>query len=121
NPIGALVLVEVRFNEAPVKDQPGKVHIAMTGFVFTANIEGHLEVDPVTAKLTFVPDNKGQPDTFPWVFVPPDQAVDKISLKLKNWLKTQSPALRLDKAEIEGNTLFLRLKTCTGPTDPACS
>jgi hypothetical protein len=115
NPAGAMVQLEVKFTE----ENQG-VEIIWKSFIFTARMTGTLRVDPNNSELIFDADNPDQPNSFPWAFAPPTKAVQKISGKLKGWLSTQDPAQKITKAEIEGNTLYLRLKACAAG-EPACT
>ncbi len=119
NPLGALVPADVSFVEAPDKNPKGVITIRMQAFVFTATMTGTLQVDPVSGNLEFVADKKSQVGSFPWFFIPPDKVTEKLSAKLKTWLKEQNPAQRLDDVYIEGNTVFLKLRNCQ-PGEIAC-
>jgi uncharacterized membrane protein len=112
NPLDGVFPTDVSFVEAPDKNPKGVVTIRMQAFVFTATITGTLQVDPVSGDLEFVADNKRQLGSYPWLFIPPDKVVQKLSIKLKAWLKEQNPQQRLDDVYIEGNTVFLKLRNC---------
>ncbi|HEX2914622.1 MAG TPA: hypothetical protein VH186_27720 [Chloroflexia bacterium] len=114
NPVGAFVQTEVRFSEEQQKTQ-----IRIKSFFISADITGTLTVDPDKGTLLFIPDKKGQENSFPWMFAPPNKVAERISGRLKPWLVSQSPPQRMDKAEIEGNTLFIRLRACR-LNEPAC-
>jgi uncharacterized membrane protein len=110
--IGSFVQLEVRFTE-----QDQKATVYMRSFFLSADLKGSLQINP-KGNLIFVADKPGQPTSFPWTFAPPTQVVDKINTRLRTWLGPQN--LGMDKAEIEGNTLFIRLKTCKA-NDPGCN
>ncbi len=123
NALPSVFKVEVRFYEdLPVAGKPDEkqlVVIKLTSFFVTAEMRGHLQVTPDTGELIFKSEpNPKQSESFPWFFASPEKFVkDKITKKLKGWLAPQNQ--RLDKAEIEGNTLYLRLKPC-GTNDLGC-
>ena len=112
NPLGPLAQMQLSFTEPHQT-----VAIKLTSWFFSTTLMGHLSVSPTSGDLVFQADDPKQLNTFPWFFLPPDQLAQRLSPKLKTWLARQSQ--RLDKAEIEGNTLFLRLKACV-PGEPAC-
>ncbi len=105
NPVGALVQLHLEFTE-PAQS----IVINLKSWLFSADMRGKLEVVAETGDLVFKADNPQQLNSFPWFFLPPDQLVQRLNPKLKAWPAGQNQ--RLDKAEIEGHTLFLRLKAC---------
>ncbi len=111
-----LVQVETRFKEAGQQ-----VQINLKSFFVQADLIGSLEVNSGgNLVFNYQPDKKGQGDSFPWLFAPPKEVVDKLNLKLRAWLRTQQPPSKMIKAEIEGDTLFIRLAPCAIPVDPVC-
>ncbi len=115
NPFSAFTQLQVQFQE-----ENQRVVISMRGLFISSEIKGQLGVNPINGDLLFISEKKGQEDSLPWLFAPPDMAVDKISSKLKRLLISQNPPQRLESALIEGNTLFLKIKACV-VKDPACT
>lgn len=117
NPVRWLVEPEIEFLEAP---QTVEVKIKGSLFPFPpVSIAGHIVVDPIVGNVTFVAEDPEELKTFPWIFCPPDKVMQKINIKVRRWLANQNPRQQIVLAEIEGNTLFLRLKECTA-SEPNC-
>lgn len=103
NPVEAIAKAEIHF------DEPGqKTAIHLKILFYSADIVGRLEVSPTTSDLSFKADQPDQLKSFPWFFLPPDEVVQRLNAKLKDWLTKQGQ--RLTASQIEGNTLYLRLK-----------
>ncbi len=82
----------------------GKIPIFDTKNDF-AVLRGRLIVE--NNELKFVADDPGQPNSFPWQLLPPDQMVKRLNPKLKNFASTQFRGQKLEQARIEGNTIYL--------------
>lgn len=126
-PVSPLRVEQNSFNAAILQDSPLAV---INGQLFAEVEFNELEEWPVTIKLhffslppftmkgkvvvvngqlKFVPQDKGQPGSFPWLFMPPTDVVDHINGKLQSWLNSQSNRPSLDCARVEGNTLYINL------------
>lgn len=102
NPLAAAVKITVKFSEDTQNTQ-----ITMNYLIFSSTLNGTLFLNPATGDLDFKAKNM---NAFPWFLVPPDRIAKAISKNLKPWLAKQGQ--RMDRIEIEGNTLFIRLKSC---------
>ncbi len=114
NPVAGVGQIEVRFQE---DTQLTEIRIKV--FLFSLAIRGQTTVDNA-GNLIFIAKDPPNSDTFPWVFAPPNKMVDHINKRLRVWISQQAPSTRIQKVEIEGTTLFIRLAQCTFG-DPACN
>ncbi len=107
NPLNKFVNIKVDFQE----QEQQRVTLTLETTIFSnritlGSITGH--IIPRNGNLTFESNKLNQQNEFPWFFFPPDRVVQRMSEKINAKLKGQGQ--QIEKAEIEGNTLFLRKK-----------
>lgn len=107
SPLGAInaqLSAEVEFDETAAWPVVIKLHVfslppmTMDGKIIVQNNQ-----------LVFVPRDKGQPGSFPWLFMPPTDVVKHLNDKFQAWLNTQSNRPQLQCTRVEGNTLYINL------------
>ena len=116
NPIPTLAQLEVRFHE---QGQETELRLHQPLFNLGLTMRGQLSVNN-RGDLIFKAVDPPHADTFPWLFAPPDQVTSELSKRLRNWLKLQGSPQRIERVEIEGTTLFIRLAACRSG-EPACN
>ncbi len=137
NPVNGIVEIGFKFKESPTvkrdafgqriaSNDPndltdhGTVETELRWWFISVKTEGKLRVDKDTADLLYVPAEPDELNRFPWFFMPPDQLIKTpngrplktgLSDKIKDWLKPQR--LRMVDTYIEGNTIYITVRTCT--------
>jgi hypothetical protein len=110
-PLVVFVRPKVEFSEQP--NDVGLTTVSFNFLSFNLSLKGQVKVDPAKG-LVFVAENRNKLSQFPWNFLPVDRVVAALGKRIGEAAKTQN--LALDRAEVEGNTLFIRLKPCSGTT-----
>jgi hypothetical protein len=115
NPLAAFTQIEATFSEA---NQDMQLRLRAFGF-FDFYVQGQFEVTAETGDLILT---KGKFGDFPWFFAPPNKVVEKLNIKIKQKLREIQGAnvpLRMSRAVVEGNTLYILLENCKS-NDRAC-
>jgi hypothetical protein len=108
-PLVIFVRPKVEFSEQ--SNDVGVTTVSFNFLSFNLSLKGQVKVDPAKG-LVFVAENRSKLSQFPWNFLPVDRVVAALGKRIGGAAKTQN--LALDRAEVEGNTLFIRLKPCSG-------
>ena len=116
NPLAAFAIADVHFREQGQETEFGIrqpfVNIALT-------MRGQLKLNE-NGDLYFKATDPPDPQTFPWLFAPPNQVVEHLNKNLRKWIRQEAPNNRISRVEIEGTTLFVRLVACK-PEEKGCN
>jgi hypothetical protein len=114
NPVMAILNPQIQFNEP---SQKFVIRLNPPFALPSTSARGSVNV--TDGNLQIMPDEADK-NSLVWYFLSPQALSKHLTNALRGWVARDAPGNKINRVEIEGTTLFIRLAGCS-QDDPACN